>query len=67
VIVVALVVAGFLAAFLLGMVLGAAVVVDGEHRNLRTLAARDRRLAEWAAVDRGRRIARDVLDQDGGL
>lgn len=60
-----LVLAGFLAAFLLGMVLGVAVVADAEHRNLRTLAARDRRLAEWAAVDRGRRIARDVLDQDG--
>jgi hypothetical protein len=67
VIVTLLVLAGFLAAFLLGMVLGAAVIVDSEHRRLRRLDARDRRLSEWAAVDRGRRIARDVLDQDGGL
>jgi hypothetical protein len=45
-----------------GMFLGAAVVSNSTQR---FLAARDRRLAEWAAVDRGRRIARVVLDQDG--
>jgi hypothetical protein len=46
-----------------GMLLGAAVIVDNESRRLRTLDARDRRLAEWADADtRGRRIARDGLE-----